>query len=138
MRHVVFVASAFLCTPVIAQTCGEWSLVNTPSPGSRSNILIDVAAVSADAAVAVGNFSDGVLAPQPLVMRWNGAAWSTVQLPSTASLGTFPQVQGVTRAAGGAAWVVGYIRTPAPMDQLPLLMRFADLPARYRKHFLGS
>ncbi len=126
MRHVVFLASALLCTPAIAQTCGEWTLVDTPSPGSRSNILIDVAALSPAAAVAVGNFSDGVLAPQPLVLRWNGAAWSRVQLPPTAALGTFPQVQGVARGAGGAAWVVGYIRTPAPMNQLPLLMRFVD------------
>ncbi|MGE3108181.1 MAG: GC-type dockerin domain-anchored protein [Phycisphaerales bacterium] len=111
----------------LGQSCGAWSATATPSPGASTNLLYDVATTGADAALAVGSYSDGVTAPQPLVMRWDGGEWSVLSLPETAGLGTMPSVQGIGRAPTGAAmWVVGYVRTPYPTDQMPLIIRWEN------------
>ncbi len=107
-----------------AQVCGGWSVVPTPSPGAQTNLLADMAMAQANVALAVGNYAGGGSPPQPLIAKWNGTAWSQVQLPPTSELGNFPQVEGVGRTPSGDLWVVGYIRTPAPTDQMPLVMRW--------------
>ncbi|MBC7772936.1 MAG: hypothetical protein H7210_10610 [Pyrinomonadaceae bacterium] len=122
-RLTPMLACVMLAGSASAQ-CGDWSIVSTPSPGTQNNLLVDVAATRPYLAIAVGNYAGGGSAPQPLIVLWKGSAWSQFPLPNTAGLGTFPQVEGVGRTPNGDLWVVGYIRTPAPTDQLPLLLRW--------------
>jgi len=124
-RSASILSSALLAWSASAQ-CEDWSVVSTPSPGAQNNLLVDIAVSRPDLAIAVGNYAGGGSPPQPLIVRWNGEAWSQMPLPGTAGLGTFPQVEGVGRTPGGDLWVVGYLRTPAPTDQLPLLMRWRN------------
>lgn len=115
---VVFSAAA-----ASAQTCGGWSRATSLSPGASTNLWYDVATTGPGAAIAVGSFSDGVTAPRPLVASWDGGGWSSVPLPDTSGLGTLPSVEGIGRAPGGGTmWVVGYVRTPYPTDQMPLII----------------
>ena len=128
MQNYIVAAQLLIAVsaPVLAQECGEWSRQTTPNPGSVSNLLIDVAAIGANEAISVGHWADPILARRPMVVRWNGADWSSIALPDTSGLGNSPNVEGVGRTADGDIWVVGYVRTPYPTDQLPLLMRWRD------------
>jgi hypothetical protein len=115
-------ALAGCAAPAAAQPCGPWSNVPTPNPSATTNLLIDVAMVSNELAIAVGNWAG--VSRQPLVVRWDGASWAEHLLPDTSGLGTIPSVEGVGRTPNGDLWVVGYVRTPYPTDQLPLVMRW--------------
>jgi hypothetical protein len=60
-------------------------------------------------------------------VQWNGSAWSSLALPDTSARGALPRVEGVGRTpSGDEAWVVGYVRTPYPTDQMPLIIRWRD------------
>lgn len=129
LSHTAFLtlfAVAVITPSALAQECGEWASRPSPNPGSVSNLLIDVAAASPDEAISVGHWADPVLARRPMVVRWDGSAWSSVSLPDTSHLGTSPNVEGVGRTPDGHIWVVGYVRTGYPTDQLPLLMQWRD------------
>lgn len=126
LRIIMCTAGFALTSTALAQECGDWTSHPAPNPGSVSNLLIDVAAVAADEAVAVGHWADPVLARRPMVIHWNGSTWSDVPLPATSHLGNTPNVEGVGRTPAGDIWVVGHIRTGYPTDQLPLLMRWRD------------
>jgi hypothetical protein len=55
-----------------------WSLVTAPSPGTRNNELLGVAAVSPSSAFAVGVRSNVVNTALTLVLRWNGRTWTAL------------------------------------------------------------
>jgi len=102
-------------------SCGEWVGWPTESPGSVSNILYDTAFDSPARGLAVGSWNSGV-GPRPLVLGWGGSGWSGLELPDTSGLGTNPQVGGVG-LAGGDLWVVGYVTSGYPTNNMPLVMR---------------
>jgi len=56
----------------------SWSIVTSPNPGTSSNNLNAVAAVSTNDIWAVG------ASGQPLIEHWNGTKWSIVQSHSPA------------------------------------------------------
>src|SRR5437762_10908806 len=57
---------------------GTWKVVPTPGGGAYGSSLSGVAVVSASDVWAVGSTGDY----SPLILRWNGSAWSTVSAPS--------------------------------------------------------
>jgi hypothetical protein len=113
----ILVGSALHAQP----SCGEWVGWPTDSPGSVSNILYDTAFTGPGGGLAVGSWNSGV-GPRPLVLGWSGSEWSGLELPDTSGLGTNPQVGGVG-LAGGDLWVVGYVTTGYPTNNMPLVMR---------------
>jgi hypothetical protein len=56
----------------------SWSVVPSPSPGARQNILYGVAAISDTDVWAVGTQKDSNDVFHTLAEHWNGTAWSVV------------------------------------------------------------
>src|SRR5947207_1428683 len=61
----------------------HWSVVKSPNPGSSSNYLNGVTAVSTRDVWAVGNGKTS--SGKTLIEHWNGTSWSVVPSPSTGS-----------------------------------------------------
>ena len=62
----------------------HWAIVASPSPAARTNLLLDVAALSVTDAWAVGTrTSDGISGPgETLIEHWDGTQWTVVPSPS--------------------------------------------------------
>ena len=86
----------------------QWSIVASPSPGTQTNELLGVAAISADDVWAVGS-RIGVETREPidtLVLHWDGSAWSEVPSPNVS--GGANQLIGITALAANDVWAVGF------------------------------
>ncbi len=70
-----------------------------PVPGPAYGSLLDVAATSADNAWAVGSIFKEI----PLILHWNGTAWTRAQLPATVGRGAF---YSVAATSATNAWAV--------------------------------
>ena len=81
----------------------SWSVVKSPNPGSSSNHLNGVTAVSTSDVWAVGNGKTS--SGKTLIEHWNGTSWSVVASPSPGSGGDFRAVDAVS---AGNVWAVGY------------------------------
>ena len=112
-------------TPTLSPTaippCGlNWRQVPSADPGATANILLDVAAVGANDAWAVGYYSDG--GPlQTLIQRWNGAAWTVVPSPNSSS--TNNTLSGVDVVSTNDVWAVGEYYEPGGTRQ-PLFLHW--------------
>jgi hypothetical protein len=89
-----------------ASTCGGWTGVQPPSPGTVSNALNGVAVLSPCNAWAVGDYSNGT-AYQTLIEHWNGRAWKQVTSPNPGGSSNDNFLRGVTAASSTNAWAVG-------------------------------
>ncbi len=93
--------------------CGEWEALDTPIPaGSNHTILDDIAVIADDDVWAVGRQNVEVSPSQwvirPLVMHWDGSAWSQVSTPVGTTLpfgGAWLEAIGVV--APDDLWVCG-------------------------------
>jgi len=65
----------------------SWSVVSSPSPGARQNILYGVAAISDSDAWAVGADQDAGGLWHTLAEHWNGTTWSVVASVDAGSSG---------------------------------------------------
>ena len=93
----------------------QWSVVKSPSPGSQSNNLTSVAAVSANDVWAVGFYANSSNLWQTLTEHWNGTQWSVVQSPSPGSqINYFASVAVVST---NNAWAVGYADSQTLTEQ---------------------
>lgn len=81
-----------------------WKQVPSPDPGSRSNVLSSVRAISATSIWAVGSFSNGGQS-QTLTLHWNGSTWKRVASPSPGSL--INALNGVRTVSAKDVWAVG-------------------------------
>ncbi len=103
-----------------------WAYVNSPSPGTRDNVLQGVAADSPSDAWAVGDQVTAAGATQPLIEHWNGSAWSVAALPGAGSLGG--DLTGVAAISPADVWAVGSYFTSggpsAPNVQQPLALHW--------------
>jgi hypothetical protein len=84
----------------------RWSVVKSPSPGSQTNNLAGVAAVSATDVWAVGFYANSSNIWQALTEQWNGTHWSVVKSFSPGS-----QINYFSSAAvvsTNNVWAVGY------------------------------
>lgn len=89
-----------------------WNIVSSPNPQpnnpdlgpyARANELFDLAVVSANDIWAVGHtytFSNG----QPLILHWNGTAWSNVPAPDT---GDYGRLYSVDAVSANDVWAIG-------------------------------
>ncbi|HET9722720.1 MAG TPA: hypothetical protein VFR44_02620 [Actinomycetota bacterium] len=82
----------------------EWDVVPSPNPGSTANRFEAVAALSADAAWAVGRASDGAV-DHPIAARWDGGDWTLLSLPPEMTEGA---LMGVAAIQTDDVWAVGY------------------------------
>ncbi len=106
-----------------------WSLVPSPSPGTRSNELYGVSCVpTTSICKAVGGFSNdtGATYTKSLIESWNGTAWSVTPSPKPGTTtnyltgvscvsATFCQAVGnyvFVESWNGTAW--SYFSTPQP------------------------
>src|SRR6266571_4140414 len=81
----------------------SWSVVKSPNPGSSSDHLTGVAAVSTSDVWAVGNGKTS--SGKTLIEHWNGSSWSVVASPSPGSGG---DLRAVAAVSAGNVWAVGY------------------------------
>ena len=83
----------------------QWSVVNSPNPGTF-NFLNTVTAASADDIWAVGNYYIGSGSPsRTLIEHWNGSQWSIVKSPNVGMHDNF--LNSVTAVSAKDAWTVG-------------------------------
>jgi hypothetical protein len=81
-----------------------WRIVASPNVGTGYNELYAVAAAAPDAAWAVGYARpDGYSDYRPLILRWDGARWSTSSISSSRA----GQLLGVTAITRDDVWAVG-------------------------------
>jgi hypothetical protein len=64
-----------------------WTVVASPSPGARQNILYGVAAISSSDVWAIGGFQDGKDTWHPLTMHWDGTSWTQVSAAEPGATG---------------------------------------------------
>jgi hypothetical protein len=99
-----------------------WKQVASPNPGSNSNELHGVAAVSAGNIWAVGSYSTFTSADQTLVLHWNGTAWKQVASPNPAGSANGNSLHAVTAVSASNAWAVGsYYSVTAQATQTLIL-----------------
>jgi hypothetical protein len=83
----------------------SWSVVPSPSPGARQNILYGVTAISDSDVWAVGAQQDGNGVWRTLAEHWNGSAWSVVSTIDAGSSGN--QLYAVKALATNSVYATG-------------------------------
>ena len=101
----------------------EWDVVLTPDTGSVANRFDAVDALSPDAAWAVGRASNG-LGDEPIVARFDGAAWATMTLPPEVSEGA---LLGVAAISTDDVWAVGYGGDAAAREERAIALHWNGL-----------
>jgi hypothetical protein len=87
-----------------------WTEVPVPSPGTRNSFLTSVAGVAPADVWAVGyvqNLPYGNRIRLPLILHWNGSAWTEVPAPAVPA-STSVYVYGVSAVSATDAWAVGF------------------------------
>jgi hypothetical protein len=82
-----------------------WSRIPSPNPSKDLNELDGVSAVSAKSAWAVGYDQTGTGGYEPLILHWNGTAWSRVPSPRASAFSA--ALSAVSAASSKSAWAVG-------------------------------
>jgi hypothetical protein len=82
-----------------------WSVVPSPSPGAKQNILYGVAAITDSDVWAVGAFEDDLDVWHTLTERWDGSAWSVVNAVDAGTSGN--QFYAVTALASNNIYAAG-------------------------------
>jgi hypothetical protein len=95
--------------------CGVWSTVASPNPGTSSNFLNGVAALSASNVWAVGTYGNGN-GSFPLVEHWKGSKWTVASSP-TIKAGSAYTLNGVIALAANNAWIVGAYNNASNIQQ---------------------
>jgi hypothetical protein len=97
----------------------SWHRTPSPNPAgtARQNRLIDVTAVSATNAWAVGEYFKGG-SYHTLILHWNGSSWRQAAGPNATRAGA---LYGVA-AAPGHLWAGGTSNAGRPLPPLPLIM----------------
>lgn len=86
----------------------DWSVVPNPALFDTAfGRLVGVTAIDANNVWAVGEVFDGA-STKPLVMRWNGTAWSVAALPNSVATAT---LQAIGASGVNDIWVVGNLGT---------------------------
>ncbi|MBZ5596898.1 MAG: hypothetical protein LAN83_01135 [Acidobacteriia bacterium] len=90
----------------------QWKLVRTPNPGSHcqgnsGNVLNAVAAVAPNDVWAVGFFFTCNALLKPMVLHWDGTAWTPVHTPAL-NTNDNAALNGIVALAANDIYVVGY------------------------------
>jgi hypothetical protein len=94
-----------------------WSRVASPNPSTYSNALNAVTVVSPDDVWAAGWLTNGGSIYDPVILHWDGTAWSTSPIagmnpdnPDTSGTG---QLFGISAASEDEVWAVGWVLGPS-------------------------
>ncbi len=82
-----------------------WQRASTPAVATFATQLSGIAAGSPSDVWAVGQFYSGADADQPLILHWDGTAWTRATLPGAGS--KTETLFGVTSVSPTDAWAVG-------------------------------
>lgn len=98
----------------------QWKVVTSPNPGSVSNILHSITAVSSKDVWAIGSITDGNLYPpkpgrgqgssvvsKTLVEHWNGKQWQIVASPNPST--TEMDFDHITALGPNDIWITGFL-----------------------------
>src|SRR6266568_4088953 len=85
----------------------SWSVMKSPNPGSSSDHLNGVAAISTSDVWAVGNGKTS--SGKTLIEHWNGSSWQVVK---SANIGTSPTLSAVVAVSAHDIWAVGSYHNP--------------------------
>lgn len=96
-----------------------WTAIEVPSPGSQWNELLAVDASEPNDVWAVGRTASG-FGDRPLVLRFDGTAWTQVELPDDVT-GVLTGVAAVTPTD---VWAVGYTGEPVAMLERALVLHW--------------
>jgi len=99
-----------------------WSRVASPNPGTRFNALNGVSAGGTKNAWAVGFYRGQAAGALPLILHWNGTAWSQVAAPASGMPQT--ELNGVSTVSGRDAWAAGFAGKPAAGQFATLLLHW--------------
>jgi hypothetical protein len=83
----------------------SWSIVPTPSPGAKQNILYGIAAISDSDVWAVGGYQDASSLWHTLAEHYNGSAWSIVPTVDAGAAGN--QFYAVTAVSSNSVYATG-------------------------------
>jgi hypothetical protein len=109
--------------PAAAQArAAGWTVVPSPSPGTHSIGLTDVAVVSATSAWAVGFTNATLNREQALILHWNGSSWKQQSSPNTGS--AYNELDGVAATSPTNAWAVGYHNNGASTPRQTLILHW--------------
>jgi Carboxypeptidase regulatory-like domain len=114
-RVAALLAALLLCLSIVSLAAAggpadlpAWGTEPTPNAGFPRNVLNGVDAASPSDVWAVGSYeAAGFIHPRPLIERWNGAAWSSIQ-PGWNDEG---ELFGVAAVASNDVWMVGGYQT---------------------------
>src|SRR5258708_3925883 len=87
----------------LASSCGQWSIVASPNPGSM-DVLDGITAISPQDVWAVGNYVDAQGFHQVLIEHWNGTRWRVIPSPNPDKL---PGLSDVASLSSTDVWAVG-------------------------------
>jgi hypothetical protein len=98
-----------------------WSVLPSPNPDGTQNLLFAVDGVSNSDVWAIGGvghdgYGGDVVAP--LVLRWNGSAWSEVTIPASSQF-SITRVEDVVTVAANDVWIVGTAFDRAMLQHVP-------------------
>jgi hypothetical protein len=102
----------------------SWAEIPTPAPIADISNLYDVDGVSPDDVWAVGLQLDSVFpigSYHPVVLHWNGQAWTVERLPAIAPNA---RLEGVVALAANDVWAVGSKASGAGGPWAPLLLHW--------------
>jgi hypothetical protein len=104
----------------------SWTLVPSPNPGPAGamNTLNGVSASGSDDVWAVGGYTNSFGGPiYPLVLRWQGSAWSVVQAPGPGDGGT-GHLMAVEAVAPNWVWAVGVYGSSTYGAEITLVLKW--------------
>jgi len=108
----------------------DWQEVPSPSPGTRTNRLDAVSALSADDVWAVGHSTSGDMS-EALVLRWDGSAWTRMPTPDLAD---GIELLDVAVVGEDSVWAVGTSvpdpKATKPWRQLAVVLHWDGLSWR--------
>jgi hypothetical protein len=86
-----------------------WSIVTSPNPGGRGDILQGVAAVSANDVWTVGARQDvSSFFQRPMAEHWNGKVWAVSSVPNAPGCTGHSYLTGVAAASTVDVWATGW------------------------------
>ena len=113
-------AQTFIEQSLIVHWDGKaWREVPNPNPGSGSNFLTGLAAVSTNDIWTVGAFvngNNGIEMGEELIEHWNGTSWTVVQNPNAGVQGTV--LSTIAAISTNDVWAVGSSSSSSPTNTL--------------------
>jgi hypothetical protein len=98
-----------------------WETVKGHAPtGATNTWLTAVSADSATGAWAAGYYFNASNVEKPLLLRWNGTAWKTVNSPAPSGAQQ-TQLNGVSADSATDGWAVGYYENSSGVDETLIL-----------------